>query len=133
MLNITVTSGVGGGQQTAGTDSVIPYIMRLGGGNRGLENSIGTGGTLTFPGETSGKCKVTKTIIRKNGYNGVIPPNSGSAVSGANSVLTNSGGGLAHANATALGAGGGGGYAWNFSGGSGGGGEVLIRYEKLRG
>ena len=132
MPGTLVTAGTGGAGQTAGTATSIAGVLTLGGGLRGLENSIGKGGTLSWVNNNGGLYSVVSATVQRDGYDGVIPPNSATAVSGGNSVLTNSGGGLANAAATAPGAGGGGGYAWHRAGGAGMYGEILISYERLR-
>lgn len=132
MPNVLVSTGTGGARQTNGTATTLADILTLGGGLRGMENAIGKGGTLSWLNNNNESYQVVSATVSQNGYDGVIPPNSGTAVSGAHSVLTNSGGGLANAAATAPGAGGGGGYAWHSAGGAGMYGEALIRYEKLR-
>lgn len=129
---VSVSAGVGGTEAydgNPGTDTVVGFIMTLGGGKGGAgENKahVANAGIYTF--NFSNDWEIISFTVARNGEQGLEATNSGDFVSGGNSVLTNSGGGKGHANATAPGAGGGGGYSWNLNGGAGGAGECLIQY-----
>lgn len=131
-ISVAVSTGAGGAQQAAGTNTIIGGIWTLGAGLQGsTENAehIANAGSYTF--NPSANWEIISFTVARNGIQGLEATASGDFVSGGNSVLTNSGGGKGTANATAPGAGGGGGFQWHFDGGAGGVGECLIKFISL--
>ena len=125
--NVSVITGKGGTNSTAGGDTSIADIMVLGGGKRGLPAAGGEGGEFLFAADPS-LAVISKAIIQSNGVNGVGAPSNAEGFSGGNSVLTGDGGGQNSSNATKPGAGGGGQWQWGGAGGLGMFGELKIIY-----